>query len=660
MSGCQSGGGSGKDAFQQARRVARTELWKEINSGKASSAGVAILDNGNVVYSEGLGVADREKNLPVTARTLFNMGSTSKSFCATAVMRLVDDGKVKLDAPVTRYLPEFKMKDPRYKDVTVRMLLNHTSGFPGTAYANNMGYAYNTSIYKETLANLARSHLKAAPGETAPYCNDGFTVAEILVTRVSGRDYMDYLSERVLTPLSLRKTGVSVGERGDPDYSAFYEPDTGKKVPAEVLSVLGAGGLSSNAEDLVVFADSFSGGGPKVLSESSIAEMTKAQPSAFAKAAKKEAGLNPEISYGLGFDLTDVDYYKEKGIKVIGKGGDTDDYHSMLLSIPGKRLSVAVMEAGHGGDAPAIAFDVLDSVLVAKGLMKKEEAKVSAPPEPQPIPPEYQAFAGRYAGDTNSFQISFDFARNVADFIVIKGGVAGASSPMTYRDGHFYTEKGARFALISVDGRYCLLTSVFGDKAYMVAGQRLPQLTAPAALGSDINGKQWLRRNVKPFEGITETSNHLAVSSLFAELPGFIDFQGTKQIESPDFAGMAIDVVRDLTELTLLNQNGQTWARVSDLLYSPINRAAPLDIGNSTVTIGKDGYNEWLTASKDLVLDVQKPAKDRLIVFSPDGSPTYDSVIDSGDVFVPQGSLIELAGQPGNVFKVGARSAAGK
>ena len=313
LSSCQDSG-AGQGAYKKAIEVARTEVWKNINAGKANSASVAILDNGKVVYSEGFGMADREKSTPVDTETIFNMGSVSKVFCAAAMMCLVDDGKVKLDDPVVKHLPDFKMADPRYKDITVRMLLNHASGLPGTAYANNLGYAFNDTVYEDTLAYLARSNLKAAPGETAPYCNDGFTLAEMLVAEVSGQKYIDFLSERVFTPLSLDRAGLSVGERVDEGITLFYQPDTAKKVPPEVLSIVGAGGLSANAEDLVVFADSFSDGGKKVLSDESTAEIIKAQPSALAEEAEKTGSVSPEGDYGLGFDFVEIPYYREQGL----------------------------------------------------------------------------------------------------------------------------------------------------------------------------------------------------------------------------------------------------------------------------------------------------------------------------------------------------------
>lgn len=641
------------DAYEKPIEVARAAVWKDITSGKAGSASVAISDNGEIVYSEGFGMANREKSTPVNNRTLFNMGSVSKTFCSTAVMLLVDDGKVELDTPVVQYLPEFTMADPRYKDITVRMLLNHTSGLPGTSYANNFGYEYNSSIYEDTLANLSNSYLKAAPGETAPYCNDGFTLAEMLVARVSGSSYIDFLSDMVLHPLSLSRTGASVGERSNKDYSAFYQPDTAIKLPPEVLSILGAGGLSSTAENLVSFADSFSANGKKVLSESAIAEMTKAQPSVFAGTAEGEAGINPEMAYGLGFDLTDVSSYREIGIKVIGKGGDTDYYHSMMLSVPDSGLSVAVMEAGNGSSAPEIAFEILHSILEDKGLLEKEEAPVTKPPGPQNTPPEYQAFDGYYVAGS-SYRISFDFAENTANLATLENGVEGNSIALAYRDGFFYSESGALFKFISVDGRSYLLAAAFGNPVYMIMGERLPVPGEPQALGIDINGRQWLRRNVKPFEGMSLATSHVVASSTVAAMPGYVDFLGFKRIESPDSAGMASAAVRDLTELTLLDKDGRTWARVSDMLYSPSDLAVALRNGENAVTIGNDGYNEWLRADEDLILVFDQPEKGRVIVFSPDGSQTYDSVIDKGAVYVPQGSLVELAGLPGDAFKVTA------
>ncbi len=120
--------------YQKAKVAAREIIWKEITNGHGSGATVAVMDNGEIVYSEGIGVKDRAQNSPVDRHTRFNIGSTSKMFACTAVLLLVDEGRVSLDEKVTSYIPGFRMKDERYKDITVRMLFNHSSGLPGSTF----------------------------------------------------------------------------------------------------------------------------------------------------------------------------------------------------------------------------------------------------------------------------------------------------------------------------------------------------------------------------------------------------------------------------------------------------------------------------------------------------------------------------------------------
>jgi CubicO group peptidase (beta-lactamase class C family) len=653
LAACQQSSSS-ESTWSQVSKVARNDIWKDINSGAACAADVAVLDNGQIVYSDSFGVADRDTGALVDETTLFNMGSTSKTYVSAAVMLLVDQGKVKLDNPVVQYLPEFKMADPRYKNITVRMILDHQCALPGTTTANNVGYAINPNFYADTLAAWAHSHLKTDPGMTAPYCNDGFTLAEMLVAKVSGQKYIDFLTDKILKPLGLTQTGVSVGARPpDTAIARFYQPDTGKAVPPEALSVLGAGGLSSTAEELVKFGDSFSPNGKHVLTQASLNEMMKAQQSTLAKDTIKQMGFSPEFSYGLGLDYTDVPAYQKKGIKVVGKGGDTDDYHSVLLSVPSKRISVAVMEAGHGGNCETIGFDVLNSVLETRNLMKKDTPAVTSPPAPQPIPASYQAYAGYYDMGSSVATVSFDFDNNVLLFT--KAG--GAPADLTYRDGYFYNALGRQFGFMNVDGQRCIL--LFVEGLGITAGQIIPTAAKPQKLRIDLNGATWLRRNVRPWEAISLSSGHLLASSTNTALPGFVIMTGSHLVESPVYAGMTSAALRDLTEIDLLDKGGQTWTQLSEMTYSPTSVAVPLGTGEKSATIGRDGYNEWMTTKADLVLGFNKPAKDRVIVFGPDTTPIYDSVIDSGQVFAPAGSFVELAGASGDTLKVTATTPKG-
>jgi len=197
---------------------------------------------------------------------------------------------------------------------------------------------------------------------------------------------------------------------------------------------------------------------------------------------------------------------------------------------------------------------------------------------------------------------------------------------------------------------------LFRNTAYFVGGDQLSTHWSPQTLGIDIEGWQWLRRNVKPFEYMGAADDHITKSAAAPGLPGYIDFLGVKRIESPDFAGMVSSLIRDQTELILSTTNGQTWARVFDTLYSPVDTAVPLGKGDKTVTIGEEGYSEWLKADEQLVLTFAPidPAKGRVIVFSPEGYPTRDSVIDTGEFLVSEGGFVEVAGWTNDTFKLTA------
>jgi len=640
-------GSEPQSTYLEAQTIARTEVWKDINSGTAGSATVAVMENDKIVYSEGFGMADRENSIPVTNQTIFNMGSISKVYCATAIMLLVDAGKVSLDNPVTQYLADFRMADPRYKDITVRMLLNHTSGLPGTSMANSFGFEENKDVFKDLLETLSTAHLKHAPGEMAIYCNDGFTLAEMVVERVSQKKYIDFLSENILAPLSLRNTGVSVGLRSGKVAAAYYQPGTTKKEPLEALSVLGAGGLSATAEDLCRFADTFSEKGKQILSKSSLEEMKKAQPSSFTGKLKE-----PSMSFGLGWDMTELPAYQSKGIQVLGKSGGTGDYSSMMYTVPEQRLSVAVIASGPSSGAGKIALDILDKVLVEKGLATSQTKAVTKPLTPEKLPQEFAAFAGYYAGNGQLYRLAVDDKENTVTVFSYEKGAESPVISMFYNNGYLHEQSGRLYYLTTVDGRDYLVSHSDLFNVDSINMEKLSTIKSPLSLEIDVNGKQWLRRNAHSFEGTMFVPSHLIQSYTLEDLPGYVEFLGVKSVQSPVFAGMPAFSGRDQTELTLFERDGEIWVRVSDMVYSPTATAGTFEPGESTVLIGDNGYNEWLKAGIGLVLSYEKPAKGRIIAFSPDGTCTYDSAVDTGDLYVPQGGFVEFAGTAGDIFKV--------
>lgn len=158
---------------------------------------------------------------------------------------------MELDAPVTAYLPDFTMADGRYTDITVRMLLNHSSGLPGSTIAN--GFLLNdpdTLAADTLLEELSSQTLKADPGAFSVYCNDGFTLAELVVEAVSGMDFDDYVRQAILEPAGLEDTWFP-GEDFDQSLLAktYYGADETRALPAETVGVHGTGGIYATASD---------------------------------------------------------------------------------------------------------------------------------------------------------------------------------------------------------------------------------------------------------------------------------------------------------------------------------------------------------------------------------------------------------------------------
>ena len=637
-------------AVDAAKAFARSEAWKAINAGLADSATVAVLDNGVTVYAEGFGMADRLQSFPVDKNTLFNIGSISKVYVATAIMLLVDDGKVKLDAPVVTYLPEFTMLDERYKDITVRMLLNHSSGLPGTVGPNSFGYQYNTDIYREILDILAHSHLKSQPGELAPYCNDGFTLAEMIVAKVSGMNYIDFLQQRIFAPLALKYTGTGVAERPEKNLlvARHYTQD-GKALPLEALSLLGSGGLSATAEDLCRFADSFSPEGHHVLSPAALAEMKKVQPPVFAGKLH-----NPNSTFGLGWDFAEIPTLKAKGINVLGKNGGTGQYSSMLITVPDRRISVAVICAGPQANATMFSYGLLKAYLSAKGLLPIPTDSVAMPVKGESIPVELKAYEGYYIHGGVLAKVSLDQAANTLNMYYTNGNEEVKMLSAIYSDGYFCDSTGQHY-FTTVDGRRYLVRHDINFNLDGVEGEKIEQLAAPKELAVGLDGQMWLRRNAKVFEEWQNMYPYVMPSQRLSSLPGYVDFGGVKKVTGPETAGYAVANMRDLSELSFFKQEGEQWAWLSGFLFSSAETAKSCSGDLVKLSIGSRGYNEWLKIDRDAILSFTKPDGGRILAFDPEGNCKFDSIIDHGEVFAAAGSFITFVGNPADTFTVQVR-----
>ena len=640
----------GEGAADRVAAVARTEIWKAISNG-ASSATVAILDGGKIVYSETFGIRDRENSIPVDAHTQFNIASVSKVFTAAVILMLCDEGKVKLDEPVTTYLPEFTMEDEDYKDITVRMLLNHSSGLPGSIMKDALGSVKDDGYIGLTLEVLSESNLKHTPGELSVYCNDALTLAEAIIERISGQSFGEFLNERVFLPAGMADTSCNYKE-GNENIARAYDSQSGGVYPAEYVHARGSGGLSSTAEDLCRFARTIFEGG--LLSETALTEFQKPQ---FAPETVPEGPAF--YQYGLGWDFVSLERFENQGIRVLSKNGGSSQFSSQFYVAPKERLAVALSVTGGVVNVADICNKILQALLMEKGLAKPEAHRPALPLESAPIPEELLGFEGYYGTNSSITQVKFDRDASALLYSVFDGkGFAPRASYPYQEDGTFYMG-GARMSFSEKDGVKYMIAYPEGNRGGLVLAQELPPSVPTAE--TDFEIREWIAW-VPCNLSATEFEGFMSATGLIPGLPGYIYYQNNEslggdtayvpcRLSGPRSTRMCLRNAADLVEPRITEEGGKLMLKCNGFLFTDAADTAELAEGE-TVAIPENGRNEARRIAKDAAFTCDIPESGRILIFSPDLTPAYDSLKHGpAELVVSAGSYIVFIGTAGDDFQ---------
>ncbi len=310
------------------------------------------------------GVTSLETSYPVRSDTLFLIGSIGKVYTATLVMTLVDDGTLDLDAPVVTYLPDLRLADERAcATITLRQLLSHQSGLFGDYYDD---FGMGDDALARCIVSFPTLRQLSAPGELWAYCSSGFMLAGRIVEVVTGMPFESAMRQRVFAPLGLTHSYFFANE------AIVYPTATGHSLKAPsrdehtvcrtyLLSrnVAPAGGIISDASDLLTFGAFFMGDGTwngrRVLSQAALEAMLTPQVHApnYAAAGFAEWG-------GLGWAIRFLD-----GVKVVEHGGSLSGFEVKLKLVPEHRFAIAILtNSGRGGVlGDRVAEWALDHVL---------------------------------------------------------------------------------------------------------------------------------------------------------------------------------------------------------------------------------------------------------------------------------------------------------
>lgn len=313
-----------------------------------AGAVVLVVKDGAILFAKGYGYSDVDKKAPVTVdATLFRPGSISKLFTWTAVMQLVEAGKLDLDKDVNEYL-DFKIPAKSgWKPITLRNLMTHTPGFEEQV----KDLITEDAAPAETLKQHLISHIPErifAPGTTPAYSNYGASLAGYIVERVSGKPFNDYVTENIFKPLGMARSTFAQPLPAElkPFMSGGYNEGSGKAKPFEMIEEAPAGALAATAADLSRF----------MIAHMQNGKFESAQilrPETANEMHSRQFGLSPALNgMCLGF-------YEESrnGHRIIGHGGDTVYFHSdMHLMDNGVGFFVSYNSAGKGDISPRTAL----------------------------------------------------------------------------------------------------------------------------------------------------------------------------------------------------------------------------------------------------------------------------------------------------------------
>jgi CubicO group peptidase (beta-lactamase class C family) len=266
------------------------EIPRQLKAAHVVGLSIALVDGDRTVWARGFGWADRARRVPVTGDTLVHIGSSSKSMTAAAVMQLVEQGRVDLDAPLSRYVPGFSLR-PRFRGstITVRSVLDMHSGIPVDMSNGIFTVAGPYRSYRYLLLRVLRREFPERPVDTAwAYSNSGYVLLQNLVENVTGQDFYAYTREHLFAPMGMSSTTFDDAAVPAGALSRGYEAVTTangavrvRERPREYVNAGAAGSVVSSATDMAAYLKTMiargAGPGGRILADSTVQEMITPQ-----------------------------------------------------------------------------------------------------------------------------------------------------------------------------------------------------------------------------------------------------------------------------------------------------------------------------------------------------------------------------------------------
>ncbi len=334
---------------------------------------VSVAKDTEIILCKSYGYRDKDTKTPMTNETLVGIGSATKTFTALAIMLLVEEGKIKLDDPVSKYI-QFKLGDNSEK-ISIHHLLSHSSGLPallGSYIAITMALGTeftNVQITNweewERHINNATNEVCFPPGKKWIYFNDGYTILQRIIEDVSNIKYEEFIQQRILDPLEMERSTFS-RERflKDSDIMTGYLEDTPKSHPFSEL-IHGSGGLISNTFEVLHFLQLLIYNGKYKDKEIISSDLIKKMTTIHINTPSIQSMTDEPIKEGYGYGLFLIENFC--GSKLVFHSGNTSVSSSNMLCIPEKKITIsAVSNSGTGEPVVYLIPFILSAVILGR------------------------------------------------------------------------------------------------------------------------------------------------------------------------------------------------------------------------------------------------------------------------------------------------------
>lgn len=327
------------------------------------SGSILIARNGKPIVSKGYGMANVEFDAPNTPQTVFRLASVTKQFTATAIMILQERGRLSVNDSVCKHLAECP---PAWQPITIRHLMTMTSGLPNLS-GRDLGALSGLPVpWEQWFVAIKAKPLVEVPGETFRYNNNGYTVLGLIIERLSGKTYGEFLQENIFAPLGMNRTAYEDPTRIIKNRATGYRYLPGEPVAnvpyAEMIRLYAAGGVYSTTEDLLKWDQALYT--EKILSRKSIDEM-----------ATPFREMFPGKGYGYGLWRS-----QQNGRTEIAHGGNLAGFITYLARFPNEKVTVIVLSNNGRGSSLKISRVLSSIVFGASYEIPKERKSITVAP----------------------------------------------------------------------------------------------------------------------------------------------------------------------------------------------------------------------------------------------------------------------------------------